>query len=141
MVVKMKKIIKISVILLIFTLCLSFCVVKAYDSPQVVMVIRNGLVKNEWTDPSVRYTKINMTTQSYQNDDTFIALTNPCNNCQIKTRLIGQYNEQTVTTTRGTTKQYTNSLMNELGDYYIRIKRSDITLLTTYHYATWHLNG
>lgn len=137
----MKKIIKISAILLIFTLSLSFCVVKAYDSPQVVMVVRNGLIRNEWTDPSVTYTKINTKIQSYQNDDTFTALTNPCNNCEIKTRLVGPYNEQTVTTTRGTTEEYKNSLMNELGNYYIRIKRSDTTLLNTYHYATWHLNG
>lgn len=137
----MKKSIKLMLIILVLTLSLSFCIVKAYDSPQVVMVLKNGLIKNQWSDPSVMYTKTNLTTQSYQNDNTFTSLTNPYDDCKIQTRLVGEYNEQTVTTTRGNTKEYTGSMMNELGDYYIVIRRSDTTLLSTYHYATWHLNG
>lgn len=136
----MKKILKISTILLALTISLGYCIVKAYDSPQTVMVIKNGLIKNQWDPPSVTYTKTNMIIQSYQNDDTYTSLTNPCNDCKIETVLYG-INSQSVVTTRGTTASFNNSLMNEPGDYYIKVRRKDFTALNTYHYATWHLNG
>lgn len=136
----MKNAIKISLLLLMFTVSLSYCVVKAYDSPQVVMVIKNGLIKNQWTNMSETYTKTNLTIQSYQNDNTFTSLTNPCPNCKIETILYG-INYQTVVTTLGKTAKFTDSLMNEPGDYKIKLRRKDSTLLNTYHYATWHLNG
>ena len=138
----MKNMIKYLVIILVITLSLNFYVVKAYDSPKVVTVIENALVKNQWTTNSATYTKNNNFIQTYEHTTSFTTLTNPCPKCKIQTALYGPNNVEYIVTVMGDNKQLdTSGLSNVLGDYRIENRRYDTTLLNTYHYALWHLNG
>lgn len=140
------KYLKLSVLFFGFSWLLSACVTFAYNSPGISYIC-SDLNKNDMMTTNI-LTKNNFTErQTYDNSSSITALTNPCYDCEIYTKLFKTNGDsfRPLITTMGYSGPISNtvvgtSTVSDPGDYYIEYKRNDFTLLTTHHCGTWHID-
>lgn len=133
------KFLKISLAILLIAFISNVIIVKAYPSPASTSYTFE-LVKNESQTTDYR-TKIDYSRQKYENRDSFTWLTDPCTSCKITTKLLSENLSLVgMTTVMGETKYFTQN-SGSTTDYRLNVWRTDVTLLTTYHSSTWHINN
>lgn len=137
-----KKSWKMLSVFLVLSIALSFSLVKAYNTPASVQIIQNDLKYQTYTT-GTWYTKNTFgIAQRVYNRETFTAMTNPCTDCQVASRLRRSPSDYStvVVTKMGGTGVFTEMSTTE-GDWQLQQMRYDFTLLTTYHYGTWYINS
>mgnify|MGYP004531892893 CR=1 FL=1 len=136
----MTKLLRYSLILLTICIVSDLCVTKAYKYSTASGVALNYDLKyNSFTDSPYR-SKVDWQNQTYQNIGSHTAISSPCNNCQILTKLAtesGNLFEGRVTVAGQTTTLYGG---NYPDDFKLMLKRNDVTLLTTTHTGFWTIN-
>lgn len=134
------KLLKYSFITLIVALAVEGILVSAYSSPSSMQISKQlEANKLQYTGYVTKNTWVK---QTYYNRDTYTPMTNPCPNCKISAKIWSDTGTSSgeIITTKGQTKGTSETGTNSPGNYRVAIKRSDFTLLTTYHFATWNIN-
>lgn len=135
------KFLKYSFLALLLAIVTDAGLVFAYDAP-MAQGISMDLVRNtpQWGPWK---TKNTWTWQRYENLSASTWLTNPCNSCQIVSKLFdkdGNTDLGSVSTPGHTVTLNTNTMFGQPSDYHLSIWRADTTLLTTHHTAMWVIN-
>ena len=131
---------KILTFFFVLSIALSVTLVKAYDSPDQVQIIRNDLRYNNYVAGATYNKNTYGILQRVYNSETFTAFNNPCTSCQIGVRLKeGTEQRAFVTTQMGETVSLGTYSQYE-GNYHLEMARYDYSLLTTYSYGTWYIN-
>ena len=135
----LKKNFKILSLFLILSMVLSFSLVKAYEAPLSVQIMRHEVAYNDYVAGNT-YTKNTLgIAQSVYNSTNFTSLTNLCENCKIGIKLMtGNEQRSMIVTQMGNTYAFPASSYE--GDYYLKMARYDFTLLNTFVYGTWNIN-
>ena len=139
---KKLKYIKILSILFILTMILSFTAVKAYDNPPSAQWMISDLKHSSWnTGEKFAKTALDIN-QSMYNREMFTAITNPCTNCVLESKLIRDDPYEVTDINQSKMGDYIkfSNLSSVNGVYDLQLKRYDFTLLDTYSYGTWYIN-
>lgn len=109
-------------------------------TPQVYTYV--NLKKNEEYTMEERYQKRTYTNQTYRNSSTSTTLTNPCKNCVIQVRAFYSSGGATpgVMTKMGDGEHYLEN-SDILGEWYLKFKRYDFTVVNTTHGGVWYLDN
>lgn len=136
----MEKYLKISLIMLLISLLISVCYVKAYPSPGAYSFSSIDLPANQEHFKSDNRTKINEVSQQYYHSGSVTNWSGDCDNCQVATQLydlkLGYCTM--VITTKKKLATFRNSELP--GDYYIEMYRFNPGLINTKHVGIWYIN-
>lgn len=144
------KFLKYSVLILTLAIVTDFALASAYSSPAMVDVSPTLSATGVYTSNTFTKNTGQSVRQAYEHFSSITALTNPCPNCQIGTRirayiinpLSGEITEEYPEgiKTRMGDVSYFNDIVNYEGDNLVYVWRHDFTTLKTYHSALWYLN-
>lgn len=140
------KFIKISVCILMVSIIASNVITANADNnnraatPQVYTYVE--LTKNKEYTMEERYQKKNYTNQTYRNSSTSTTLTKPCKDCVIQVRAFNSNGGATpgILSKMGDGEHYLE-VSNIPGEWYLKFKRYDITLVNTTHGGVWYLDN
>jgi len=135
------KFLKYSIIILVVAVVTNYTLASAYASPSTVAIIVD-LEKNEeqWTEYK---TKTTWSTQTYEHISSITWLSNPCNDCLVRTISCQENGDCSgaVTTIAGQTRRIDNpTSINVPHNYRLNLKRDNWSALTTHHNARWNIN-
>lgn len=144
------KFLKYSVLILTLAIATDFALASAYSSPAMVDISPTLSASGVYTSSTFTKNTGQSVRQAYENYSSITALTNPCPNCVIATRvrayinnpLNGEITEEYpegITTRMGEVRHF-NNIVNYEGDNLVYVWRHDFTALKTYHSALWYLN-
>lgn len=139
------KIVKISIMFLAVSMVFGVIVASAADVPSTGKVGIFAELKPGASFKTGKYTKgEDFIIQSYQFQDAMTTITNPCPKCNFKVTLF-KGNDNQIGTIIGKTGEnfYFDNKYNQYsslaGDYYIAMKRSDFTAVTSWETGDWFI--
>ena len=81
--------------------------------------------------------------QKYTNQKTYTALTNPCENCHVTVIVENSEGADSggITLASGETGYFNNTATYVTGNYRLKLRRVEASLLTTSNYYQWYINN
>ena len=136
------KFLKYSLLVLVLAIAADFCLVSALTEDASATYISETIEPNEDYSYTAYMNKTKESQQSYYNMDTYTTITNPCPKCVIAVKFQkndGDHCERAVVQGQTVYAQLTSFALP--GKYRIGLRRSDLTLVTTYTFGLWTWNA
>ncbi len=131
---------KYFLVLVIVAVVVSVTCTKAYNYPTpLALPISVELEPNDVHNTGMR-SKTTSTDQYYENQYTYTALNKPCKGCIITAKLHKSDGSivSDIDVVMGDPKKF--DYYSEMGDYYLTIERTGVTIFTTVHNGKWYIS-